>query len=65
MKPEEIRAFYQRLDHAIISGESSGTISKRLGVNSATVRRRRTVLRKAGNTIEVRGANARISNVES
>jgi hypothetical protein len=43
-----------RLDHAIISGEGSGSIYKRLGVNSTTVRRRRSILRECGHIIKVR-----------
>jgi hypothetical protein len=55
--------FLTRLDHAILSGEGSGSIGKRLGVNSTTVRRRRTILRKCGHIIEVRCMKARINHV--
>lgn len=64
MNVQENEEFYRRLDLAIISGEGSGSIGKRFRVNPTTVRRRRSVLRKAGQTIEVRSTEARDVHAE-
>lgn len=52
-------AFQAIVDAAILSGEGSGAIGKRLGINPTTVRRRRSALRKAGHSIQVRSIEAR------
>lgn len=43
--------FRAQLDAAILTGEGSGAIGKRLGINPTAVRRRRTTLRKEGQSI--------------
>jgi hypothetical protein len=55
-------AFFARLDHAILSGEGSGNIGKRFGVNPTMVRRRRSTLRKSGYLINIRCNEARNNN---
>lgn len=64
MNSEHSAAFYSRLDHAILSGEGSGSIGKRLGVNPTMVRRRRSMLRKCGHVINVRCIEARNDHVK-